>query len=298
MLISSNAIKSTEGLVIMKPLFAIDVTKNKKNGQQNGEEFLVRAVTEAELTKDKKTAVRVAPEEKKTSLLVKILKPVTCLAGFGIAALTVYESITSGFTAVYGGNPIRFWVGAGLVVFWALLSIFTLGQYRDPDLLGKADRKKKTVLDAVGGLYSELGVPEDADEVDVFSFRYKVKKGENEIVVPRTQYTDYLNVSVRMYVKDGKLCLADLANVYAIDLISLKRIITVEKTATFPYWNKQEKHNDSLYSPFKVSYRHGIFKVKPYYLLLIEKDQKDYGIYFPSYELSKFERLTEITADK
>lgn len=41
----------------------------------------------------------------------------------------------------------------------------------------------------------------------------------------------------------------------------------------------------------------GILWIKPHHILVIEQDGEEYGIYFPAYELSTFERLTGLSAE-
>ena len=116
--------------------------------------------------------------------------------------------------------------------------------------------------------------------------------------MPRHQYTKYINMSLRMFAQEGKLCISDLANVYAFDLTSLKRIVKIKQRASFPFWNKTDKHDSAMYEKYGIKYKRGAFTVKEFYALQLEKDGEEYAIYFPSYELPKFERLAEITATK
>lgn len=282
----------------MKPLFAIDVTRDRHNKAPVGEEFITRSLSTPEAPSNRKYKKRsIRNTRKNRPFIVKLLSFVTGVSALAIAAVTAFNSVLYGFINNYYDSKPLFWCGVGCSTVWALLTLFAGGSHVDTELLSKEDLKKKAVFEVVNDVYAGLGVPSDAEDVDVFSFYYKLNKGQNEIVVPRTQYTEYVNLSMRIFVRDRKLCLADLANVYSIELSSLKRIIRVDRSATFPYWNKDETPKDSLYSPFNITYRNGVFKIKPYYLLLIEKDNKDYGIYFPAYELKKFERLCELTAE-
>ena len=56
-----------------------------------------------------------------------------------------------------------------------------------------------------------------------------------------------------------------------------------------------ETHAETKELP-RLSNQYG-YSVKPYYILELERDGEEYGIYFPSYELPTFESLTLLHAE-
>lgn len=291
----------------MKPLFSVDVTTDINNEVINGKEFLSRSlVTGVNNLSDPVEAVINPP--KRLPLKLTVLKIACGIIGAAIAALVVALSIMNGFRATYDTYVIPFWIGIVTITMACVLTLFTPKEYvmPDPKMTRKEKKKLKTIKlskgqkklrDAVNNVYNELGVPDDAERIDILTCRYKVKNGDIIPVMSRLQYTPYINLSVRMFVQDRKLCIADLTNIYAFDLDSLKNIIKVNKRASFPYWNKTEKPKSNLYSGH-VSYRSRVFTVKSYYILTLTLNDEEYGLYFPSYEIEKFERLAEVTASK
>lgn len=281
----------------MRPLFAIDITADKKNTVPNGKEFITRSATPTLTPMKSKRLFKVRTYTRKRQMLpLRILRWLLLLMGVGIFTVVAYNTVLIGFVNYYAESKSLVWCGVGAVALSGIIFLLSLFNRRKSAPLSKSEIQRRTALHAVDDVYAKLGVPPLATDVDVLSFTYKLVNGEPRLTVPSTQYTDFINLSMRIYVKEGKLCLADLANVYSFDLSTVKKIIKIEKTATFPYWNKEDRPNDARFSPFKIGYRYGIFKVKPYYLLLIRAENIDYGIYFPSYELMKFEKLTGLKA--
>ncbi len=145
--------------------------------------------------------------------------------------------------------------------------------------------------------FAELEVPESSIPTDILLFRFVIKDGVCKAKESALSVTPYLNHEMRAYLKDYNLCLADVGGVYSFPLESLKRITTVKKRIILPEWNKEEAYNKGIYKQYKISSNQYGVSVKPYYILELEKDGEEYGIYFPSYELPTFESLTLMHAE-
>ena len=81
-------------------------------------------------------------------------------------------------------------------------------------------------------------------------------------------------------------------------LSSLQAIHTIRKNIRIPSWNKDEAHNKGEYKKYKLNADdYGCIHVKPYHILEFLHNGESWGIYFPSYELSTFEVLTDLKAE-
>ena len=143
-----------------------------------------------------------------------------------------------------------------------------------------------------------MNVPDDAAGVDILHFRYKMKNGKIRPYLSGLQTTAYMNVSVKMYETNDALHIADLENVYSFAKSELKVITTVNKRISVPTWNKDEDPRKGSFKRHKMTVSNmGDVFFKPYYILEIEHESQNFGIYFPCYELEIFEHLTGLKAE-
>ena len=282
----------------MKPLFAIDITENKKNEVINGEEFITARITDecADNLEASQSAATSLSNKGKLSVWLEMLKTLLGCFGFMIVIMLLPTAISIGFAAAFGGTPVLSVIGILCLIGWGVL--FTISKIKKIQYEKTHDEEAiiRSLNEAMRDAYAMLGVPEDAESVDVLWFRYKVKNGAPIPVDTIQQITKFVNIDMRAFVKDGNLCLADLSTVYSIRLEGIKSITKINKRLHFPSWNKDVKHNELMYKPYKITLNDGILSVKPYYVLTFEANGEEYGIYFPPYELPTFERLAEISA--
>ena len=282
----------------MKPLFAIDVTTYKDNKIQNGSEFITRFTALKDHPEKKERVFRTKTyTEKKAPLTLRLFNWLMALAVLIFGAITVYNGVLLGFVNYYAESSLIVWLCLGAFIAWGITGIICLIiRKRAKDDISKAEARRRAAINVVDNVYAKNGVPVNAIETDVLSFKYKLVNGVPNLVIPSSQYTDYMNVSMRAFVKDGKLCLADLVNTYAIPLSEIKHITKINKPATFPYWNKEDRPTDAKYSSYNIKYHYGKFKIDSYCLLTIVRGNVKHGIFFPIYELPTFEALTGLKA--
>ena len=86
--------------------------------------------------------------------------------------------------------------------------------------------------------------------------------------------------------------------IYGFELSELKAIRTYTKGVIVPFWNKDEDIGEEKYKLYKVRKNsNGDINFKGYHVLEIEHGGELWGLYFPSYELSVFEKLTGLKAE-
>ena len=286
----------------MKPFVSIDITENKKNEKINGDEFVVKTVSQIQKQafENAQEDVFDLVEEAKMPLILRIVQ-----GGCGIIALMLVAGIArawapeDGLTIAqcYQNAPALFWIAGVCLVVWAMLKVLSTKKQKETLNTDTGENVTRTLETISRNIYAELDVPEKSYAVDILGFTYKMKDGELKAKEVGLNVTPYLNIEFRAFIEEVNLILADLENKYAIPLSSLQAIHTVRKNIRIPSWNKDEAHNKGKYKQYKLNADdYGCIHVKPYHILEFLHNGESWGIYFPSYELSTFEELTGLKA--
>jgi hypothetical protein len=287
----------------MKPFLGVDLTKNRKNRDTNGQEFVVAFVSDIQ-AQALDQATDAATELVGKALLptpLSILRWICGLAaliiGFGLLDVLLSED-SVGLIQGYYAVPQFYWAFFLCLLGWLVLTI--LGKKRDKDITEspEADHLASRLDTIASAIYDELDIPDSAADVDVLSFTYK-QKGDtpvpHELALSTTPYT---NISMKAFVQDEQLFLADLDAKYAFPLSELRCIHTVNKSVSLPQWLKDEAPTEGIYKPYKMTVdNYDSVHVKPYHILELVHEGTTWGIYFPAYERPTFETLTGLTAE-
>lgn len=187
----------------------------------------------------------------------------------------------------------------GLVVCGVLLLvalfIWLLGKSKSKEAVKSEEFQEveKKTNELIEESFESLGVPKEYKTVDVFVFPYKLKKGKVKRAVP---FADYINASVRLFVEEGKLCLADLSLVVGIPLENIERIVKVDKRATSLGWTKEEGYNEGVYKQYKIRVNsYGTLFIKPYYKIEFSVEAQPFELIVPCYDIQPFVELTGLT---
>lgn len=278
----------------MKPFLGIDLTTNKKNEQFNGDEFLIQkpSVTLSESLEASTDKAERTIEKSKLPLPLRIVQFIC-----GIAALLIAGGIFKADVSLaegYHNAPWLFWAAGICAVLWMIL--WRYGNHKAKSILD-TDESTQTFshLDGVANaVYTELDVPEDAKDIDILSFFYKIKDGEIKVQEKGMQVFQYFNPEFKIFTDEENLYLANLEGKYAFPLSSIVKIHTVKKHIRIAGWNKDEKHNKGIYKQFKLTIDdYGCIHCKQYYILEITHQGDFYGIYIPCYELPTLEEYTK-----
>lgn len=283
----------------MKPFLGIDITENKKNDIFNGEEFVVEKPSEymSEVLEDSTEEAVELIDKTELPLALRIIEWICGIVGmvllFGIEVVIDEEVLT--FSEVYNNAAILFWAAGVCILVWLVLLF--LGHRKQKRVLNSEESENifDKMDDVAENIFNELGVPENAPEVDILAFNYKMKNG---IALPCK--AEFENLSYRVFTDSDNLYLADLECKYSFSLNSLRGISTVNKRITISNWNKETDYNKGEYKQYKMSadkYECFVY-LKPYHILELVHNGEEWGIYFPCYELPLIESLTGLTADK
>ena len=280
----------------MKPIFCIDVTLDKKNEIVNGSEFITRTASKQKIEEyeNKQEDLEQTVEKSKLPLLLRIIKYLCGLFFLMVLA----ASAKAGFETALRNAPIMVMSGALCGILWIILHFASKAKEKKVLKEEDAERQSKEIHEDFKNIHNELNVPDDAAEVDVLLFKYKMKNGKIRPYLSGLQTTAYMNVSVKMYETNDALHIADLENVYSFAKSELKVITTVNKRISVPTWNKDEDPRRGSFKRYKMTVNNiGNVFFKPYYILEIEHESQIFGIYFPCYELEIFEHLTGLKAE-
>ncbi len=286
----------------MKPVFGINITENKKNDVGNERVFICQQISQTNAESLAKVSEENSHVMKKMllPLPLRIFNFVVAIIGFILfrASLNLMRDGMS-FGEILNESPwVVIGIGACAVVFSGVL------------LLAKAKRKKVSESDenavlsnridvVCNNIYAELGVTADTPEIDILSFTYKEKKGENVPVGKSTSPVNFSNLAHKFYVSDGNLYLVSLEAKYCIPLGGITGIRTIKKQAVVPeiMWNKDIHYTEDYYKQYKIRSNDGMLYIKPYHILCFNYNGEEWGLYFPCYELPLFERITNLKAE-
>lgn len=290
----------------MKPFLGIDVTENKKNDKFNGEEFIVTKVSSASIQAYEGTAENAVEitEKAKLPLTVRIFHWL-CGAVGGITAIGIVKALGNqeniSVAEIYYNAPWMFWLSGICLAIWAVLTLISRKKAKTFIESEENEIAVSKLRSISNNIFAEMDVPPTAEEVDVLSFSYKMKNGEPKAVSRSLhslflQMTPFMNFSYKIYTDGEFLYLADLEMKYKFPLSSFRAIHTVKKNISISEWNKETPPNKGEYKQYKLRTDDEIH-MKKYYILEFEHNGEAWGIYFPIYELSTFEKLTGLKAE-
>ncbi len=124
----------------------------------------------------------------------------------------------------------------------------------------------------------ELGIPENAADMDIIRVFYQIKKGREKIL-------ENENLSIYAYCQDGSLCLADNTQVFKISFSSIQKVVWVKKRLVLPEWNKEESYNSKTYKPYHIRKNDAEqYTIRGYYSLRILEERGEFEVMVPEYD--------------
>ena len=283
----------------MKPLFAINLTDDKKNEVVNGSEFVTKTASIQNTDSLEENQEELKQSIKKSQLPLW-LQIVTYICGIYalIVAASIIKNLDIGFAQMFKNAPALIITAPICGLIWLIFFVYSKIKSKKVLAEENVEQQIADIDKDIDAIYAELGVPDDAINVDILMFRYKIKDGE---IKPYggMQNVPYLNFEIKAYT-DGKcLHFADTENIYSFDLSELRSITTVNKRISTMNWNKDEHPRKGEFKQYKITVSDEsvpYILYKPFHILEGEHNGEKYGIFFPCYELPAFERLTGLRA--
>ncbi len=280
----------------MTNVFGWNMAKGEKVGNVDGAVFVTRTLS------DEQNAALDRLAENNTNILVqgqlplplRIVKGIA-LFGFWIILLSILKADVS-LAQGYRNAPGLYWAVPICLAVWLIL--FLIGRQRmkrlaaDPSLQEHIDIAENLTQMARG----VLGIPEDAQSIDVLAERYVLKNGE--VVHKDFNMTNYLNLDLFIFYEDGNLCLADLRQRMDIPLHSIRSMRLEKKRKSFPEWHKDEPSNSPKYKPYKITANQYGHVFSKYYRVEISDAKGEFYLLIPEYDAEIFTEITHIRPDE
>ena len=269
----------------MKNLFAIDIDKS----QAEFDHFVIRSVDQDLSKKQEETVDKLEEHEKKSALptWLRIVKYL-CFYFF----LIVIGSMIKVGKEAFLNAPVLCVLGMlGGVIGIAL---WTVEKKKVKNTVKSDDFKNdvESYSEFTEECFSELGVPNDAKQADIFTKPYKMKNGKEKRA---SGWFEYVNQEVHLFLEGNMLCIADVNNVIGIPIEDMTGIYTINKRVSFLGWNKEEAFNKTPYKQYKMtSNQYGVIFIKTHYSLRFSSFGEEYEILFPAHELDTFTNLTGV----
>ncbi len=286
----------------MKPFLGVELTTDKKNEQINGDKFLVAKPSHmlAQSFERSSENAEETIEKSKLPLPVRIVQWV-CGAGGALVAVSILRGLLRSddisVQQAYQNAPGLFWFSGIALLVWVVLKVISVRKAKSVLGTDESTQTFENLESTCDAIFTELSVPRDSKDVDVFSFFYKVKDGEIKITQKGMQMVHCVNGVYKAFADSENLYLANIEGKYAFPLSSVKAIRTVKKHIIMPEWNKEERFNKGVYKQYKLTtddYDH--IHSKYYHIIEVDCNGELWGVYIPCYELPVFEELTGLKA--
>lgn len=192
----------------------------------------------------------------------------------------------------YRNAPGLFWAGGiGGVVGLGLWLAEKYRQHRRGTREQRAAIRQR-VRSIRRSCYEALDVPEGAEELDVLAIDYRM----DGVGVRPVLHGAVDNVPVRVWRRDGTLCMADVSARIEIPLDGMTRLAIYPYTMRLSGWNKrrswrQYKKQGTFAAKRGVS-------VKGCCVLSVQREGEHYQLWLPGYEKEVVERLTGLRAEE
>lgn len=284
----------------MKPIFGVDITLDKNNEETNCGEFVSRSISSEtkQVFEEKTESFNDTVKKSQLPAWIQVVKYILGLFAI-IVAVGIVKALSSvSIQQAFSNAPVLIISGIVSGALWLGLHLYSRKKEKDVLKEMGAEEQVAEIEADVDKIYEELGVSKNAAAVDILLFKYKEKDG---MIIPKAvgmQTCEFFNMEVKIFVRDGKLHLADVENLYSFAMSELKSIETVNKSTSLLAWNKEIGFDEERYSKYKISVNNlGNLIIKPYHILVIAHNGEEYGLYFPCYELEIFEILTGLKAE-
>ncbi len=286
----------------MKNLFSINQTDSKKATDFDETPFTVARVSEEvryklEHALDEIT-VDIEPEDTEEIRAMKRLQRrdwIICASALltAIVLFLIGES-TGMFTALPALNIISFALMAVSIVFnfkaRRKSTKLRTNSTRSGELNIEAATARLEEASAAAAL--ELGVPEDAEKLEVLPYHYKVQNG---VAVNAAKKNTFDNIIVSAWVRDGALHLTSAQELFRIPLAALRGYRTIDEEFTVDFWLQEEDFDSETYAAFGIR-KAGFLarKCRLYYAVTIGGEQGDFEFFVPCYGWEVLTRMIEL----
>ncbi len=226
-------------------------------------------------------------------LYLRIIKYVCSLLALIAVASIIKADVP--IDVAFGNAPYIFIAGGASIVIAIALWIIEAVK-RNEYLNGEEFRKYRAKEAATAKrLMTKLMIPEDARLIDVLAEGHKGENNDAENESAREAKPQFIPIEMFAYKDEGGFHLADCSGVFTFPLDEIIGVSAIESKATLLCWNKTDSIRSEKYKDYKMS-ADGLDRIhiKNYYSLAVRRDETDYEILIPAYEINTVASLLDL----
>lgn len=283
----------------MKHFLCYDHTEDSENLIPDGQEFLVEKPPEELYAKLEKAVDKELDRMLKVHFNIPLFLAAILSGGIAYIILSVF------FTEILKGNvaliqaitnaPLLF-VGGCLALIICIISAVAAHKKNKADK-EKAEQFEFKDSDIISAeLLRTLGVPDGLGDTEILSFNY-IYNGEECVPTADEFGETYFTECYCLFTDSENLYLVRTDGKYSIPLSSLRGIRKVYTEITLACWSRDESRKAEDFARYEITEAEDESITMPYhYSLDFDADGESWQLYFPSFELPTFEKLTGLSA--
>jgi hypothetical protein len=136
----------------------------------------------------------------------------------------------------------------------------------------------------------ELGIPEDAPQVDILTYMYSLDD--------KTKKTVYSGDTANVFIEDGKLCFWYGEAVVGFPMSEIEALVKVNEPITFEGWMPDDPHDSLKYAQYDIEKKEvdydEHYTMKGYYSLRLTHEGEPFELLFPLFDAEKLLKLLDL----
>ena len=278
----------------MKLLLGIDLT-DKNNKDMDGLPFVTRRLSEPLEREYDRLCAEEAQFKKKSSLpaVLRFIRSVAGISTVAIPCVLLEDCSGSGRNKSGNASAVSLFLGIGAIMFliWLILTLIEAKRARSitesSDFLSVKDESDALSLEAK----KDLGVPENAVDMDLLASRYHWVNGEMYSVTSRLVWT-YGNISFSAWREADCFCFADTTMRFDVPLDAFRGAEKIKKGYYITAWNKPDSFRSPEYKPYRIHIVNGEICPVGYLAVQLEHMGENYELRVPMWEEDALRRIT------
>ena len=204
-------------------------------------------------------------------------------------AKVIYDASKNiGFEQVFDGHFYLFMFGTGCLGIAAALYGVQLFRYLRVKHTGILNVTSDVIQEQTNRTKETFDIPPDHKMADIFSYWHEDNGALPDIL---------MNNQIRLYEKDGKLCIAFIDKAFAFPIDGFTRYLLMKKKVHFDEWNKPDAFFLKEYRKYKIQYdEQDGFSCRCYRLQYADYFG-EYELFFPEYELAQFKAIADVPVE-
>lgn len=205
-------------------------------------------------------------------------------------AKVIYDASKNiGFEQVFDGHFYLFMFGTGCLGIAAVLYGVQLFRYLRVKHTGILNVTSDVIQEQTNRTKETFGIPPEHKMADIFSYWHEDNGALPDIL---------MNNQIRLYEKDGNLCIAFIDKAFAFPIDGFTRYLLMKKKVHFDEWNKPDAFFLKEYRKYKIQYdEQDGFSCRCYRLQYADVFG-EYELFFPEYELAQFKAIADVPVEK